>query len=221
MSDIFEEVDEAVAQDKLTGIWKIARWFVYSGIVLTILAVGGWEVYKWQSANAQQSAAEEFYQARQALEARDYVAAEALFREIRDSDGPFAGLAGHYMAFTQFVGMGDRAQAAQTLSATGETADPFGQSAVIKSAYLQADSVEFSELERILAPVRSDDTSPFYFLAEEILAAKSYQLDDLEDAKRRYNRIAVSLDASEATKMRAQEAVAVLDAMNQIQGNAQ
>ena len=221
MSDIFEEVDEAVAQDKFASIWRSARWFVYSAIALVILAVGGWEVYNWQSGQSQQKHADAFYEAQQAFEARDYVAAVALFKNIRDSDSPFAGLAGHYMAYTQFMGLGDRAQAAEALADTGTGDSAIEQAALIKSAYLQADTLDFAALETLLQPVLSDTTSPFYYLADELLAAKAYQNGDLEDAKRRFSRISVSLDASEATQNRAREAVAVLEAISQTQGSAQ
>ena len=221
MSDIFEEVDEAVAQDRFARYWRTSRWFVYTAIALIILAVAGWEIYKWQSVESQQTHADAFYEAQQAFDARDYVAAIALFKNIRESDSPFAGLAGHFMAYAQFMGQGDRNQAAQVLADTGSGDTPIEQAALIKSAYLQADTLDPAALESLLAPILNDETTPFYYLAEEVLAAKAYQAGDIDDAKRRYNRIAVSLEASDETKSRAAEAMAVLDAMKQTQGNAQ
>ena len=103
MSDIFEEVDEALAHDNYAKLWHNIRWFVYGLIALIILGVGGWEIMKWNDARTQEAYAEEFYAAQQALQANDYVAANALFEEILNSDSPFAEMAAHYVALNQFT----------------------------------------------------------------------------------------------------------------------
>ncbi|MAK62128.1 MAG: hypothetical protein CMK09_14245 [Ponticaulis sp.] len=221
MSDIFQEVDEAVAQDRLSNIWGRFKYVIFGAIAALILGVGGWEFYSWQKDKAQDVAAEAFYEAQIALDSNDYVAAEALFREIHESDSPFAEMAGHYLALTQFVGMGDRNQAFEVLKSTGRDDDVFSQAALIKAAYLKADDLEMAALEELLAPIRDNLDSPYLYLADEILAAKAFQTGDLDEARRRYNRIAGALEASDVTKNRATQAVAVLDAMKEIQGTAQ
>ena len=117
--------------------------------------------------------------------------------------------------------MGDRNEAFETLKSTGQGEGMFSQAALIKAAYLKADEFSIEELETLLGPVLNSLESPYLYLADEILAAKAYQQGNLDDARRRYNRIAGALDASDATKTRATQAVAVLDAMLETQGTPQ
>ena len=71
MSDIFEEVDEAVQQDKATKLWKNISGFVYVGIAALILGVAGYEVYGWQTAQKKEKDSREFFLAKSALDKKD------------------------------------------------------------------------------------------------------------------------------------------------------
>ncbi|MAP96292.1 MAG: hypothetical protein CMK07_15205 [Ponticaulis sp.] len=221
MSDIFEEVDESLAQDKMAKLWSQWRYVIYTVIAAIVLGVGGWEIYNWQSDNSQKASADQFYSAQQALEANDYVAADALLSNIQQSDDPFSSLAGHLLAYSRFVGMGDRAGAIGALEETGSDDGVFGQAALMKAAYLKSGDMQTAELEAYLAPITENAESPYADLAKELIAARAFQLGDIEDAQRRFNRIAVSLDASDATKERAEQALSAIQAVKQSQGTAQ
>ena len=218
MSDIFEEVDEAVASDKAAKLWRATRGYLFALVGLIIVGVAGFEFYKWQSAQSHEEAASAFHDAQQALEANDYVAAEALFTDIMNSDSSFADLAGHYLAQVKIAGMGDRAGAIEALETVGQGDDVIAEVALMKAGYLQADSLTVDELSALLEPILADDASHFTFLAEELVAGRAYQLGDYAEARRRLSRITVSLDASQTTKSRAQQAIAALDAIEQSNG---
>lgn len=218
MSDIFEEVDEAVASDKATRLWRAVRGYLYALVVLIVVGVAGFEFYKWQNVRSHEAEASAFHDARQALEANDYVAAEALFTDIMNSESSFADLAGHYLAQVKIAGMGDRAGAIEALETVGQGDDVVSQVALMKAAYLQADSLTVDDLVALLEPVLSSDESHFTFLAEELVASRAYQLGDYAEARQRLSRITVSLDASQTTKSRAQQAIAALDAIEQSNG---
>ncbi|MAT34500.1 MAG: hypothetical protein CMK06_05080 [Ponticaulis sp.] len=221
MSDIFEEVDEALAHDNYAKLWHNIRWFVYGLIALIILGVGGWEIMKWNDARTQEAYAEEFYAAQQALQANDYVAANALFEEILNSDSPFAEMAAHYVALNQFTNMGDRRAAVAALTEAGNGDGAIAQAAVIKAAYLQFESEDMEGLKTLLAPVLDNPESPYAFLADEVLASKAFANGDYEDAKRRFTRLSVAIDATQATKARAQEALAVISSIQETRGPAE
>ena len=114
--------------------------------------------------------------------------------------------------------MGDRAGAIEALETVGQGDDVIAEVALMKAGYLQADSLTVDELSALLEPILADDASHFTFLAEELVAGRAYQLGDYAEARRRLSRITVSLDASQTTKSRAQQAIAALDAIEQSNG---
>ncbi|MAI89608.1 tetratricopeptide repeat protein [Ponticaulis sp.] len=221
MSDIFQEVDEALAQDTSHKYWKILRPFVYGTIAIVVVGVGVWEFLKWQGAQTQEDASSTFYQARAAQQANDYVAAEALLQEIADSDSPYAVLSAHFLAQVELSGLGDRAGAIAALEEASAGNGPFAEMAALKAAYLQAGTMSVPELEEYLSPVLNSQSMALSYLGEELVASRAYELGDLEDARRRFNMISVSLDASDATQQRAQRALAALDVLEQLNPNTQ
>ncbi|SMF00274.1 hypothetical protein SAMN06265365_11430 [Tistlia consotensis] len=57
MADIFREVDEEVRQEKLLRLWKQYGLYLVAGIVLLIVAVGGWKGYEsWQASQRRDAA---------------------------------------------------------------------------------------------------------------------------------------------------------------------
>ncbi len=221
MSDIFEEVDEALAQDKSLQIWRVVRPFVYGGVAVLVIGVGAWEFMKWQGDQSQNNEATAFYAAQTALEANDYVAAEALFSEIANSNSAYATLAGHYLAQVELSGLGDRAAAIEALDTAAGQDGPMADIALMKSAYLQANTLSVEELETMLTPILDSDGMTLVYLAEELIASRAYQLGDLAEARRRFEMISFSLDASDGVKQRAQQALAALDTLAQLDGTNQ
>ena len=105
-------------------------------------------------------------------------------------------------------------------SAAGQDG-PMADIALMKSAYLQANALSVEELETMLAPILNSDGMTLVFLAEELIASRAYQLGDLAEARRRFEMISFSLDASDGVKQRAQQALAALDTLAQLDGTNQ
>lgn len=219
MSDIFEEVDEAVTQDKVTGMWKRVSPFLYTIIGAIIIGVAVFEFMKWQSTSEQKKTADEFYLARQALETNNYVEAEAIFSTLAEGDDHVADLASHYLAQARIEGFGDKAKAIDALKLTAEGEGPFALAARLKAAYLMADDTPIEELTSWLSPLTSDGSSPFFYLAEEVLASKAFSDGDIEAAKQKYSAISLGLDVPTGVQQRAEQASAVLEAMQSKNGN--
>ena len=107
-------------------------------------------------------------------------------------------------------GNGDAAAAADVLSASvSDLEDPTEKLALIKSAYLEADTLSRSELEAVLAPLTSGD-GPFAALASELVAAKALQDGDIEFARREFNFLRLAQNAPPGVVTRAQQALAAL-----------
>lgn len=221
MSDIFEEVEEAVVQDRLKSIWSKVQWVVYG---LIAIIVGGVAFYEFNASNtvrAQEREADAFHAAMLAFEDNDYVAASALFEEILNSDSSFAPLAGHFLSEVRIAGQGDRAAAADALATAAASGDGvIADLALLKAAYIESPNMTLEDLRTKLEPLTSS-TSQMSFLANELVAARAYELGNLEEARRIYNTIVLALDAPEATRFRAERAIATLDTLKQLEGSAQ
>lgn len=213
MSDIFEEVDEAVQQDKATKLWKNISGFVYVGIAALILGVAGYEVYGWQTAQKKEKDSREFFLAKSALDKKDYTLAEALFEEILASDSSFSEIAGNFLAETRLSGLGDKASALEALKKAAEGEGPYADIAQIKAGYLMSDSASVADLETYLAPVANNFDSPYKELAQEIVAARAFSLGDYDEAERRFEIISLAVDVSAGVRGRAERALIAIDAI--------
>ena len=98
MSDIFEEVDESLRQDKIETAWKRYRPFVYGGAVLLIGSVALNEfVLRPAAEKARDARALEFETSETQLAEGDYAEAQAGFREIVDGESSLAPLAANFV----------------------------------------------------------------------------------------------------------------------------
>lgn len=219
MSDIFQEVDEAVQQDKASRLWKRFAPLVYTAIVLLILGVAGYEFWNWQKGRQQSAEAEAFYTAKTALQSGDYVLAEALFDDIADSKSHFAKLSAHYLAEVRLKGQGDSAAAADALKRAADGSGPFAETARLKAAYLTADEMSIEELQAWLAPLIDDVSSPFSYLAQEVVGARAFSLGDFDTARSQFNAIALSLDAPQGIRGRAERSLIAIDAIKAKNGS--
>lgn len=219
MSDIFQEVDEAVQQDKASQIWKRFVPLVYAAIALLILGVAGFEYWNWQKGRQQAAEAEAFYAAKTALDAGDYVLAEALFDDITESNSHFAKLSAHYLAEVRLKGQGDKAAAAEALKSAAEGTGPFAETARLKAAYLTADDMSVEEIQAWLAPLLNNVDSPFSYLAQEVVGARAFSLGDLDTARTQFNAIALSLDAPQGIRGRAERSLIAIDAIKAKNGS--
>lgn len=193
MADIFSEVDEGLRQDRATDLWKKWGPFVIGAAVLLVAAVGVWEYMKWTRAQGIESVAQEYSDAMDSLEDEDLAAAGTAFSKIADGDGGFATIAGH-MAASIEESQGDNAAAIQRLQqVSARTDNVYSDLAILKSAYLQADTVPIGELETILAPLMTG-SGPTDALARELIAAKALADGDIERARRDYQTLQLRLD---------------------------
>ncbi|MEL6831325.1 MAG: hypothetical protein AAFO63_14430, partial [Pseudomonadota bacterium] len=119
--------------------------------------------------------------------------------------------AGHLLARVRIEGNGDLSAAATVLSEiSGDHSAPTEKLALIKAAYLQADSMSREELDAFVAPLREDETSAFNALAVELLAAKAIAEGDFEFARGELNFLRVAANVPPGTQERVQKALASL-----------
>ena len=211
MSDIFTEVDEGIRQEKLEGLWKKWRPFVYGGVAALILGVAVNEfVLKPQAEARREARALALENGIRALEDADYAKAEEAFTKIMNEDAKLAPLAAHFLAQTRFEGGGDAAAAAELLASVGGTeGGPYERLALLKSAYFKADTLTLEELELTLGSLAEDD-STVGALARELIAAKAYEAGDFARARTAYNRLRLDAHAPQGLIRRADIALAAI-----------
>lgn len=211
MSDIFTEVEEGLRQEKLEGLWKKWRPFVYGGVAALIIGVAVNEfVLKPQAEQRRQERALALENGIRALEDADYAKAEEAFTKIMNEDPKLAPLAAHFLAQTKFEGGGDAAAAAELLASVGGTeGGPYERLALLKSAYFKADTMTLEELEATLGSLVGDE-SAIGALSRELVAAKAFEAGDAARARTIYNRLRFDAHAPRGLVQRADIALAAI-----------
>lgn len=210
MADIFEEVEEGLRQDRMSGLWKKYGVFAYLAAALIIGGVALNEYLKVQASETRNREAARLEAALNEVDARNYQsAAEQLTGIVTDEIAP-ANIASHYLAGVRLDGNGDVLAAADVLAdSVGDAADPTQKLALIKSAYLKADTSTRAELEAILSPLASDN-GPFGALSKELIAAKALQDGDVEFARREFSFLRLAQNVPPGVVTRATQALEAL-----------
>ncbi len=193
MADIFSEVDESLRQDRATDLWKKYGPFVIGAAVLLVAAVGAWEYMRYSRAQAIEADARQYSAAMDLLETEDFDGAHAAFSRIAEGEGGFAVIAGH-MAGAAAESAGQREAALESFTQAGAKAEGiYSDLAVLKSAYLQVDTITIGELETLLAPLMTGSGAADA-LSRELIAAKALTDGDIERARRDYQTLSLRLD---------------------------
>lgn len=211
MADIFEEVEEGIRQDKWAERWSKYGIFAYlfAGLIIGGTALNEYIQYSRSSSiNTNTLILESGIKA---LNDGDYEGASASFSGLVDEDVRISLAAGHLLAQVKIEANGDQFAAADVLSEiAGDLSAPTEKLALIKAAYLQADSLSREDLGALLAPLREDETSAFNALAVELLAAKAIAEGDYAYAREELTFLRVASNVPRGTQERVQKALASL-----------
>lgn len=213
MTDVFEEVEEGLRQDKASSLWKKYGAFVIGGIVLVVGGVAAWEYYSWQKAEAIDRDARVYSQALFAFEDGDIPAAKSGLEALaQDKDG-FAVLANHMLAEIEkdgdSVGAASAARLERAIEIDAES--PLGRLALLKLAYAQADALDRAALATLVQPLVTAGGAEGA-LAKELLAAKTLASGDIEAARGEYQVLSLDLDAPQNMKIRVNQTLATMPA---------
>lgn len=211
MSDIFEEVEEGLRQDKATELWKRFGPLVWAIGLLIIGAVAYNEWAKSQQTKADRANILAFEEARASLTESDYANAQTAFQALVDKDTKISPLAAHLLAQAYYEGSGDAATAASVLEsvAASDKNGPIERLALLKAAYLQSDQMSLAELESFLGELPRENTS-LGVLALELIAAKALKEGDLERARQEFSYLRFAPNAPPGVLQRAEVAISVI-----------
>ncbi len=210
MADIFEEVEEGLAQDKWSERWRKYGVFAY---LAAALIIGGVALQQYLIVKNQEQIAAKttiLEGALESLDAGNYEASGATLTELAGSDARLAPVAAHYLAQVRLEGNGDAAAAASVLTDASEASQSAtGKLALLKSAYLVADDMSRSDLEAKLAPLREEETA-FGAMALELIAAKALAEGDVEFARSEFTYLRLAPNVPTGVAQRADRALAAL-----------
>ena len=215
MSDIFEEVEEGLAQDKLSSAWK--KWWPYIvGVcVLVVGLVAADSISKSLRASKIETAGVSFENGLLALEAQDIVKARSEFDVALNSSTGFSRLAANMLADGEIRFAGDSDKAQSLLETAGQSEGPLAKLSLLKAAYIMSDNASLAEVEAFVEPLLSAETG-FANLARELIASKALVEGDFERARREFTVLSLSLESADTPQgvaERARRALAVIPAL--------
>ncbi|MDX6805235.1 tetratricopeptide repeat protein [Terrihabitans rhizophilus] len=205
MSDIFNEIDQDIRQERLGRLWRRLGPAVIAVAVLIIVGVGGWRY--WEHSKAEQAAAAGArYEAALAL-ARDgkhAEADEALKAIAADAPEGYRALALFRAASEQAAvdpakGIG----AFEAITQDGSITPVLRDMARIRAGYLLIDTGSpadvASRVEVLAAPGNS-----WRHAAREILALSHWKAGDMAEARRWAEELVADVEAPAGSRARAQ-----------------
>lgn len=203
MSDIFHEVEEEVRRERYEQLWKEYGDYIIAAAAFVIIAVAGWQIWRYYEQRAELRASVEYGAAMQLLQTgQTPAAAEAFGKLASDAPGGYAKVS--------------RLQEAGALLAAGRTADAIklynevisgsddilANLARIRLAWATVDSTPRAQLQTQLASL-TDPASAWSPMAREILAYADFRDGATAQALAAYKRLAADKNAPPALHQRA------------------
>lgn len=210
MTDIFEEVEERLREDKLQTFWRrYGAWVIGAGVGVVALA-GGVQVWNAWTENEQRSAGERFAAIQQKADDDPAASAAALTDFMKGAPGGYKALAEMERA-AALQAQGDLAGALATFDNAAKLADQpvVRESAQLRAAYIAAETENFAAIEARLKPI-VDARGPFSYLARELLGVEAYEAGQTERARQEFSYLEAALEAPSGVRTRAQSFLALL-----------
>jgi len=212
VSDIFEEAEENLRQNKWMEMAKTYGPWVIGGLAaLLVSALGVWGFQSF-SLSQTHKASETYQKGLDALEAGKKDEAQKEFLTVTKSMNT------NYkaLALMQLAGYdlekNKTDDAIKSLKSAAQSAnDPaLKDLALLKLVYLKMDKASFKEVETLLKPLTHKDR-PLTFLAREAMASLKLQHGDSKGARADYSALSLTLGAPEGIKALAQSRVMAID----------
>jgi hypothetical protein len=211
VSDIFEEVEEKLREDKLQVWWDKYGMIAIGAAVGLVLFVGLYYgvVSPWRA--SQSASAGERFAAIQEQALSDPVAAQKALTDFQKSAGSGYKALAEMERAGLMQAQGDLSGAITAFDNAAKLAQQpvLKQSAQLRAAYIAADTENFPALEARLRPL-IDTRGAFSYLARELLAVEAYEAGLPDRARTEFTYLETALDAPDGVRQRAQSFITVL-----------
>lgn len=210
---LIKEVDEELRQDQLTRIFKRHGAAILGGAVALVLGVAGWQGWNAWQADQREKSSMRYSEVAELLRAgkRDEASKALASLSVEGASG--------YRLLAQLklgdleVDSGNREAAAAIYDKVAAEADEplYRNLAVLKSAYLKADSADPAVIEKAVEPL-AVESSPWRHSARELLGLAALKRGDHAKAGEWFKKIADDPAAPQGIRARAAELLAATGA---------
>lgn len=213
MSDIFREVDEEVRREQLKKLWERYQNYVFAGIFLILVAVGGWRGYEWWEGKRAAETGTAFEAAQSLSEEGKHADAEAAFAKIMvDGTASYR----HLARVRQAAELAQRDTKAaivayEQIADDNSVGSALQDLAGLRAASLLLDQGSFNEARSRLEPLAADGR-PYRYTARELLALGAWRAGDTAEAKRWFEMIIMDIQTPPATRSRVEMLIALVAA---------
>jgi hypothetical protein len=212
VSDIFREVEEDVRRERYAQLWKRYGDYIIAAIALVILAAAGFQLWRYYEHKARMKASQEYAAAQSLLQANRADQAATAFAKLADSaPGGYAAVARLQNA-DALMESGNKKEAVALYKRIAAGDDPLlAAVARIREAWAIVDKTPRLQMETLLAPL-TDPTSPWRFMAREILAYSDYHAGKMAAAEKQFAGLAKDDKAPIGVRQRANAMASFLKA---------
>jgi hypothetical protein len=207
VTDAFEEVEESLRQDKAGQLWKTYSPWLAGAALALILGTAGYVIWKGVRDQAVETDAKAFSKVMDNLDKKDLTAARDGLTKLSAGNSGFAALADHVLAGID--AQDPKLASGHLQAAVDQKKGLMSDLALLKLAYVKADTATLPELETLVAPLEKK-AGPMAALSRELVAAKAAATGDVERARREYTALSLDLDAPQAMQQRVNQAMALL-----------
>lgn len=211
MADIFKEVDEDLRRDQAAKIWQKYSTVIIGAVVVVVLAVAGYQGWKWWDLKTRSEQSTLYQAALEDLSQGEAGEAAIKLGEVQAGGGDYAILA-RFNEARLLSETGDLAGAVEiwTGLAQDSSAGPALQGAAhVLSIMHQLDSGDPASLEAELQPLLQPDNG-YRAMALEMSAILALRRGDSERARSLYTEVVDDLTAPATLRGRAAQMLATL-----------
>jgi hypothetical protein len=179
VSDIFDEVDEAVRREQFKKLWERYGILFVALAFLIVAAVAGWRGYQyWQDKKAAETGAK-FTAAALLAEQGKHEEAEKAFARVAGEGAAGYRVLARLREAAELAERDPKAAVAayDDIAASSSTGQPLKDFAAVRAAMLLLDSAPLAEMTRRLEPIAAAG-APFRHSARELLAFASWKAGD-------------------------------------------
>ena len=223
MSDIFREVEEDVRRERLEKFWKrYGAWLIAAGILL-LAAVAGWQLLTRHKASIAVRDSEAFAGAQRISNPVEAAKAFGALAQTAGRDtGMFAPLYNAIPGSSGYTPVAKMAQAGALFASgqlkpaldlykeVGQRDDQIGRAALLRAAWIIANTAPRKEIEDLLAPLNKDGDA-WQPLAREVLAYSDFRAAKIKQAADGYRALVENELSPQALRTRARAMVDFLD----------
>jgi hypothetical protein len=185
VSDIFNEVDEAIRREQFQKLWTKYGWVAITLALVLVLGIGGWRGYQWWDAKKAAEAGAAYDAAAELVDQGKLTEAEAAFGKIA-SEGTSGYRALARLRAAAAMTERDRAAAVAAYDAIAKDSSVpklLQELAAVRAGLLLVDSAPLPEMTQRLEPL-AQPSGAFRHTARELLAFAAIRAQDTAAAKK-------------------------------------